>query len=178
MHRKGRTSDANEVPHGLMARGQRELPGLREHEVTVDLAPADDARIRFIGRIHTPWPLPEDCPRRGAPDGPECRIEVFDPWVAALSGLEGFETLEVLYWLDRARRDLLTQNPSRSGQAFGTFAIRSPQRPNPIGTAIVHLADVDGRWLVVRGLDCCDGTPLVDIKPEHCPFTAKTRQKA
>jgi tRNA (Thr-GGU) A37 N-methylase len=24
--------------------------------------------------------------------------------------------------------------------------------------------------LLVRGLDCLDGTPLVDVKPETCPF--------
>ena len=35
----------------------------------------------------------------GATDGPICRIEVAEPWVAALDGIEAFERIEVLYWL-------------------------------------------------------------------------------
>jgi tRNA (Thr-GGU) A37 N-methylase len=38
-------------------------------------------------------------------------------------------------------------------------------RPNPIGTSIVELVGRDGAVLLVRGLDCLDGTPLLDIKP-------------
>jgi tRNA (Thr-GGU) A37 N-methylase len=28
----------------------------------------------------------------------------------------------------------------------------------------------DGPVLEVRGLDCVDGTPLLDLKPEVCPL--------
>lgn len=38
-------------------------------------------------------------PRQGRHDGPTCRIEVFEPWVAALDSVAQFERLEVLYWL-------------------------------------------------------------------------------
>ena len=44
-------------------------------------------------------------------------------------------------------------------------------RPNPIGTAVVKLVSVDGNMVAVRGLDCLDGTPLVDLKPDRCLFT-------
>ena len=158
-----------------MANRGKGISGLREHEAAVDLPPPDDARIRFIGRIHTPWRRPEDCPRHGAMDGPECRIEVFEPWAAALSGLETLDHVEALYWLDQARRDLVLQNPARSDKAVGTFSLRSPLRPNPIGRAVVRLSDIDGRWLTVHGFDCCDGTPLIDLKPERCPFAHKTK---
>ena len=147
--------------------------GLRRHEKVVDLEPAGDARLRFVGRIHTPWRLPADCPRQGAVDGPICRIEVFEPWEAALTGLAPGAQLEVLYWLDRSRRDVVLQNPGNGERATGTFAIRSPLRPNPIGTAIVLLESRDGQWLSVRGLDCCDGTPLLDLKPDRCPFALR-----
>jgi tRNA (adenine37-N6)-methyltransferase len=150
---------------------------IREHEVSVSLDEPDDARVRFIGRIHTPWTTREDCPRQGKVDGPECRVEIFEPWVPALAGLEDYERIELLYWLDKARRDLVVQNPAHDGKVFGTFALRSPVRPNPIGTSLVQLVRIEGPVLVVRGLDCLDGTPLIDVKPDRCAFTPKAAPK-
>jgi tRNA (Thr-GGU) A37 N-methylase len=30
---------------------------------------------------------------------------------------------------------------------------------------------LEGPNLYVRGLDCLDGTPLIDLKPDRCAFT-------
>jgi tRNA (adenine37-N6)-methyltransferase len=141
---------------------------IRPGEVTVELADAADATLRFIGTIHTPWADRADCPRGGDPEsGPVCRIELFEPWVPALEGLAGKEWLEVLYWMHLARRDLVRQSPRHHGRSMGTFALRSPVRPNPIATSLVRLVAVEGATVLVRGLDCVDGTPLLDIKPDH-----------
>jgi tRNA (Thr-GGU) A37 N-methylase len=43
--------------------------------------------------------------------------------------------------------------------------VRSPVRPNPIALAVVELRKVEGNTLHVVGVDCLDGTPLLDIKP-------------
>lgn len=147
-------------------------------ERAVDAGPPRDVALRFIGRIRSPWTDRDDCPRQGRQDGPECRVEVFEPWVAALEGIEQFETLEVLYWLDRSCRDLVRQNPRHDDRTYGTFALRSPVRPNPIGTAMVRLVRREGPMLVVRGLDCLDGTPLLDIKPDRCAYSPKAPPKA
>lgn len=147
------------------------LNEIRDGEIAVDLPPAADAALRFIGRIHTPWTDRLACPRQGRRDGPLCRIEIFEPWAAALHGLEDYESVEVLYWLDRSRRDLVLQSPKRDGTTRGTFSLRSPVRPNPIGTSIVTLVGIEGSVLSVRGLDCLDGTPLIDLKPDRCAFT-------
>ena len=153
------------------------LNDLRTNEQAVDLAPASDAALRFIGTIRTPWQSREDCPRLGRLDGPECRL-VLDPlWHGALRGLEDYEMIEVFYWLDKGRRDLILQSPKSDGQTVGTFALRSPVRPNPIGTSMVKLERIDGGDLYVRGLDCLDGTPLIDIKPDRCAFTPKAPAK-
>lgn len=138
---------------------------LRPHERAV-VPPADfDAGLWFIGRIRTPWTGRGDCPHRGDPQaGPDCRIELFDPWEPALTGIERHEHLQILYWMDRARRDLVLQNPKFGDSATGTFALRSPVRPNPVASSVVRLLSVDGPVLTVRGLDCLDGTPLIDIK--------------
>lgn len=50
-------------------------------------------------------------------------------------------------------------------------SLRSPVRPNPIGTSLVKFERVEGNSVYVRGLDCLDGTPLVDLKPDRCLFT-------
>ena len=146
---------------------------LREHEIAVEAPHAADATLTFIGRIQTPWTRREDCPRRGQLDGPDCALVIDPPWDQALDGIEAFEMLDVLYWLHRSRRDLVRQNPAHTGKARGTFALRSPIRPNPIGLSRVRLISRAGNRLIVRGLDCMDGTPLLDIKPATCPGAAK-----
>ena len=148
-----------------------EATDLRRGEIAADLPPASDASLRFIGRIRTPWTDRADCPRQGRADGPDCRLVLDPAWAPALAGLETFERIEVLYWLDRSRRDLVLQSPRSDGAVRGTFALRSPVRPNPIGTALVRLVRIAGAKVVVRGLDCLDGTPLLDIKPDRCAWT-------
>lgn len=144
---------------------------IREKEVVVAPPQATDAGLVFIGTIRTPWTSRLTCPRQGRADGPICRIELFPPWDEALDGIECFERLEVLYWLHQSRRDLVRQSPANNGQTYGTFALRTPVRPNPIGTSIATLVAREGRVLLVRGLDCLDETPLLDIKPDRTLFT-------
>lgn len=143
---------------------------IRAGEVAVEMPPVMDAGLVFIGRIHTPWTSRMETPRQGRLDGPVCRIEVFEPWAAALAGIEAFEQIEVLYWLHLSRRDLVLQSPASDGSARGTFALRSPVRPNPIGTSIAALVEREGNMLLARGLDCLNGTPLLDLKPERSRF--------
>ena len=144
---------------------------LRRNELAVDPPAPVDAGLVFIGRIHTPWTSRMETPRRGRADGPVCRIELFDPWLPALKGVAARERLEVLYWLHLSRRDLVQQSPANDGVTHGTFSIRSPVRPNPIGTSIAHLVAIEGNMVLVRGLDCIDGTPLLDLKPDRTLFT-------
>ncbi|MBN9233565.1 MULTISPECIES: tRNA (N6-threonylcarbamoyladenosine(37)-N6)-methyltransferase TrmO [Phyllobacteriaceae] len=144
---------------------------IRQGEIAVEAPAATDAGLVFIGTIRTPWTSRLVTPRQGRADGPVCHIEVFPLWQQALAGIEQFERLEVLYWLHLSRRDLVRQSPANDGSARGTFALRSPVRPNPIGTSIVTLVDVEGSTVLVRGIDCLDGTPLLDLKPDRTLFT-------
>ena len=146
------------------------LNEIRTNEVAIASPETVDAQLVFIGRIATPWTSRMETPRQGRPDGPVCIIEIFEPWVPALAGVERFERLEVLYWLHQSRRDLVLQSPASNGEVHGTFSLRSPVRPNPIGTSIVTLEKIEGNRLFVRGLDCLDGTPLIDLKPDRTLF--------
>ncbi len=142
----------------------------RPGETEAALPARQDAQLVFIGRLRTPFPTRDQCPRQGdAETGPLCRVELDDPWRAALAGIEAHAHLDLLYWMHLARRDLLTQNPKSGVETFGTFALRSPVRPNPIALSRVRLVAVEDGVLLVRGLDCVDGTPLLDIKPNRCP---------
>ncbi|HTT79296.1 MAG TPA: SAM-dependent methyltransferase [Stellaceae bacterium] len=139
---------------------------LRDGEAAVPLPPQADAGIYFIGTIRTPWHSRRECPKRGSLDGPICEIVVDERWRQGLTGLGAHKRIQVLYWMHHARRDLVLQTPFGK-ETTGTFALRSPVRPNPIASSIVELIAVEGTRLQVRGLDCLDGTPLLDLKPEH-----------
>lgn len=148
--------------------GDAALPGER----VLEALPDSDAGLVFIGTLETPFKRREDCPKQGDPEnGPVCQAWIAAPFLPALDGLDAYETLQVLYWLDRARRDLLTLARRGGDTPRGAFAMRSPVRPNPIGVSNVRLLRRDGDRLWLRGLDCLDGTPLVDIKPDRCAFS-------
>lgn len=139
---------------------------IRDGEIRIDLPAGFDAGLYFIGTIRTPWRNRADCPKNPREAGDAIStIEVDPRYAAALSGLGEYAHIVVLYFMDRARRDLAVQVPRHSGRPHGTFALRSPARPNPIAVSVAELVSIEGTILKVRGLDCLDGTPLVDLKP-------------
>ena len=142
---------------------------LRCGETAVEAPLACDAGLVFIGRVRTPWLERGQCPRRGDLEGPLCRLEVDEIWRPALRGVSAGAMIQVLYWMDRARRDLVLQSPRSASAPVGTFALRSPVRPNPIAVSDALVVEANEGGLLVRGLDCLDGTPLLDIKPASCP---------
>jgi tRNA-Thr(GGU) m(6)t(6)A37 methyltransferase TsaA len=139
--------------------------GIRDGEVAVALPGQFDAGVYFIGRIRTPWTRREECPKNARESDAVCTIEIDERFAAALKGVETCSHLLVLYWMDKSRRDLVLQVPRHSGEQRGTFALRSPARPNPIAASVSTLLQIKGNRLSVIGLDCLDGTPLLDIKP-------------
>lgn len=150
-----------------MNMGPNRLPdfGVRPGEVAVELPAAPDAGIYFIGRIRTPWRERKDCPRNARESEAICTVELDQRFAPGLKDVATCTHLVLLYWMDKAPRNLVLQTPSHYGTQRGTFALRSPARPNPIAMSVVELVGIDGNTLSVVGLDCLDGTPLLDIKP-------------
>src|SRR3979411_335192 len=144
---------------------------LREGEVAVDMPTPRDAALVFIGRIRTPWTSRLATPRQGRHDGPVCRLEIFEPWVPAIKGVDFYSNLEVIYWLHLSRRALVVESQKNNKSPRGPSSLRRAVRPNPIGTSIVKLVGIEGNVILVRGLDCLDETPLIDLKPDRCEFT-------
>ncbi|TCP40578.1 TrmO family methyltransferase domain-containing protein [Rhodovulum marinum] len=143
---------------------------LRPGEVVLEGAPDPDGpRLRPIGRIRSPWG-PGDCPRnigRARETGRPARIDLDPAFAPALAGLQVGQPVILLYWMDRARRDLLVQAPRHVTEPRGTFALRSPNRPNTISQATVRITaiDPDSATIGIDAIDCFDNTPLLDIKP-------------
>jgi tRNA-Thr(GGU) m(6)t(6)A37 methyltransferase TsaA len=91
----------------------------------------------------------------------------------ALSGIDEFSHIIVIYWMHRTsptERSVMKVHPKRNQNLplVGVFATRSPVRPNPIGISTVKLLECRDNVLKVIGLDAIDGTPVLDIKP-HIP---------
>ena len=113
---------------------------LREGEVAVALPEKFDASLYYIGRIRTPWRRREDCPKNARQSDAVCTVELDPRWAKGLTGLDGVSHVLLLYWMDKARRDLVLQSPRHYAERRGTFALRSPVRPNPIAASVARLA--------------------------------------
>jgi tRNA-Thr(GGU) m(6)t(6)A37 methyltransferase TsaA len=143
---------------------------MRDGEIALPCDPADmapDAHLVFIGNIRTPWSDRRQCPHNSLGSDAVCTVEVSAHYRAGLQSISTYSHLILLYWMDRSRRDLIIQSPRHSAVSKGCFSLRTPVRPNPIALSVVELLSCKeevGR-LTIRGVDCLDGTPLIDIKP-------------
>ena len=95
------------------------------------------------------------------------RIVLNPDLTVGLTGLEPGMTVMVIFNFHRSEGYELLQHP-RGDQTRpwrGVFALRSPNRPNPIGVTEVELLSIEGNILTVRGLDAINSTPILDLKP-------------
>ena len=121
--------------------------------------------LKPIGEIITPYKTLADCPTNIDLNGPPCELVLRDNLRDGLLGLATGQRILILYWLEHAERSAIRQNSRRTGELAGVFALRTPNRPNPIGVAVLPIERLIDGVITVCGLDCLDGTPLLDIKP-------------
>jgi len=123
-------------------------------------------KIRIIGMIRTPFFEASGTPIQPAYGACiEGEVCVDESYATALEGIEGFDRIWLIYWMDRAGSFKPRVVPYRDTQEYGLFATRSPNRPNPIGISVVRLLRREGCVLHVSDVDILDGTPLLDLKP-------------
>ena len=109
-------------------------------------------------------------------------IVIDEPYRPALSGLDGFGHLNVLFWchyLDSPeyRKMVFADKPYKQGpDRLGIFATRSPARPNPIALTAVPLLGIDHEAGVisVAYIDAEPESPVLDIKP-YSPAVDRVR---
>ena len=102
-------------------------------------------------------------------EGDVSRVTVLPEYADALLGIEELKSVQILYWMHRlsdADRMCLQVHPrgDPTRPVRGVFALRSPMRPNPIGSCMVELIRREGLDVIVRRLDALDGSPVIDIK--------------
>lgn len=101
------------------------------------------------------------------------RLELEKSYIPAMQGIDGFSHLHILWWFsecdnEQSRTVMTEKSPYKNAPAvMGTFATRSPQRPNPIGLSCAQVTYVDHQNGIVglAYIDAFDGTPVLDIKP-------------
>jgi tRNA-Thr(GGU) m(6)t(6)A37 methyltransferase TsaA len=126
----------------------------------------NEIRYKPIGIIHSPFTETKGTPIQPASGKDvEGTVEIFPEYVKGLQDIEGFSHIIILYHFHLSNSVSLLSKPFLDDTPHGVFAIRSPNRPNPIGISVVRLIKVNNNILHIQDLDIVDGTPLLDIKP-------------
>lgn len=144
-----------------------------EYATRLDPVPGGDAQLVFLGRIRTPWTDRASCPKNGAESTASGRIVLEPRYRPGLASLETVSHVIVLTWLDRSARDVIALVPPTDVARHGVFATRAPDRPNPIGVTVAEIVEIHEDGLTVRGIDCLDCTPVIDIKPYFASTDAR-----
>ena len=121
-------------------------------------------RLKAVGVVRNAVRRRGEMPLTGAPS----RIDILPRYRPALKGLRRGAHVWVLCWLHRADRGVLEAAPRRISPALGTrgvFALRSPDRPNPVSLHCARITAIKGRTLRLDWLDAIDATPVIDLKP-------------
>jgi tRNA (adenine37-N6)-methyltransferase len=122
-------------------------------------------KLKAIGIIHSKYQKPSEAPRQGRNSAELSQIFIFEEYREGLQSIDKYKNLIVLYWLDRARKDMLRVIPPGKTRERGVFSSRSPSRPNPIAFCVVEVIKIEDGTITVRGLDALDKSPVLDIKP-------------
>ena len=126
----------------------------------------EQPQLHIIGMLHGDIVSRDVAPKNYTESNRVGTIEVFPQYMEGLEGIASGQTIVVLFWLHKARRDILKVHPrgDKSRKQRGVFTTRSPVRPNPIAISELKVLAVKDNFIEVSGLDILDGTPVVDIK--------------
>lgn len=139
-------------------------PALRDDTTEGAVAPL---RLSIVGNVRSQYRALSDCPP-SAWDRPETsRIEVRPEFRDGLTGVQPGMLLFVL-WVPVATDRAVLRTRQKDGRLLGVFAQRTPHRPNPLCLTMVRTVAVEPDALVVQGLECLDGTAVLDLKAAVC----------
>ncbi len=119
-----------------------------------------------IGILHCNLHNRKDTPKSSDESTAQGIIEINPQYLAALDGINAGSSILVLFWFDRAPRDVLRVHPrgDKDRPRRGVFATHSPMRPNPIAVSKLRVLRRAANCLTVQGLDAMNNTPVLDIK--------------
>ena len=135
-------------------------------EALLDRRAVEPIVYRPVGYVESPHTDLAGMPLQPIADETgESLIRISEPHRGCLVDLEGFSHV----WLVAHLHESFGWEPSvptfLDDARHGTFATRSPHRPNPIGLSLAKVVAVRDEAVVVDGVDLLDGTPILDLKP-------------
>jgi tRNA-Thr(GGU) m(6)t(6)A37 methyltransferase TsaA len=140
------------------------------------------ATFEPIGHVESPHTDLGDAPSQASEADGSARVIVDERFVDGLLGLERYEHLWIVTWLDRHDDDpplqLVPRATEATGEVQGVFASRAPFRPNAIGLSLVRQIGLRANVITIDAVDLVDGTPVLDIKPwfADCDLPAHARR--
>jgi len=125
--------------------------------------------FKFIGHFKCDRDYKDEQPRQGIFSEAAGYIELIkgENYEQALKDLNGFDYIWIIFvFHHNSTWKPVTNPPYNDGNGKkGTFATRSPYRPNPIGMSCVRLEKISGNRIYVSASDILNNTPVLDIKP-------------
>jgi len=135
-------------------------------EALLDQRTVDPVVYRPIGVVASPHADLDGMPLQPIADADGAsRIEVFEPHRGCLDDLADFSHVWVIAHLHETTGWDPAVATFLDDRTHGTFATRSPRRPNAIGLSLAQIVAVEKLTVVVAGIDLLDGTPVLDLKP-------------
>ena len=126
--------------------------------------------MKPIGYVHTSV---KDIPRSWKVSDVEGELVMDESYLEGLKDIQPGQRVYVIFHFHKSpefSEQFMRIKPPIHDQKVGVFNTHSPFRPNPIGMSILDVLDVKGTVIRVKGLDMLDKTPILDIKPESCPW--------
>jgi len=135
-------------------------------EALLDQRAVEPVVYRPIGVVASPHTDLDGMPLQPIADAEgHSRIQVFETHRGCLEDLAGFSHLWVVAHLHETTGWDPAVATFLDDTTHGTFATRSPRRPNAIGLSLARIVAVEQLAVVVAGIDLLDGTPVLDLKP-------------
>jgi len=146
-----------------------------EQQLRKKLSQKKEISFNPVGFVESAFRDRRGVPRQGCLSKVQSRIK-FEPATQpglSLRCLKEFSHLWIIFVFHKNTNRMkqmprgLVRPPRLNGKKVGSFSCRTPHRHNPIGLSLTRLVDVDlsSGVIVVEGLDCVNGTPVIDIKP-------------
>lgn len=120
--------------------------------------------IKKIGIVRSQYEELEKIPANGWSSNIINDIILSQEYVDGLQGLKENMLIHVIWWFDKAQRNILKNFLPNEEKETGVFAMRSPHRPNPIALSLCEIISIKNNIIRVRGLEALNNSPILDIK--------------
>ena len=126
--------------------------------------------MKPIGYVHN---NAKDIPRSWKVSDVEGELVMDEFYLEGLRDIQPGQRIYVIFHFHKSPKfseQFMRIKPPIHDRKVGVFNTHSPFRPNSIGMSILDVLEVKGTVIRVKGLDMLDKTPILDIKPESCPW--------